>query len=302
MSNPVPDVAVQPQPLVVQPLDIQHDTDPADDHGPARRIPHLGHAVLFLTLTLFLELVCLSAGVTVVSHARHVTRESAASYHPLALLAAQGIGYILTLLLSAWLFSRLWERPFLNGIEWNSLALLRRWFWLPPVGMVLSVAAQYALHFIPTSGGAPIEDLFTSARSVWATAAMAILLGPVFEEIAFRGFLLPALATAYDWLALERTPAGLERWQKSTRHSRSALVFAAVISSIPFALMHAAQISFAWGAVGVLYCVSLALSYIRIRTHSVACSTLVHMTYNLTIFAIIYISTGGFHHLDQFLK
>jgi membrane protease YdiL (CAAX protease family) len=52
----------------------------------------------------------------------------------------------------------------------------------------------------------------------------------------------------------------------------------------------------------VLYCVSLALSYIRIRTHSVACSTLVHMTYNLTIFAIIYISTGGFHHLDQFLK
>jgi membrane protease YdiL (CAAX protease family) len=164
------------------------------------------------------------------------------------------------------------------------------------------VAAQYALHFIPTSGGAPIEDLFTSARSVWATAAMAILLGPVFEEIAFRGFLLPALATAYDWLALERTPAGLERWQKSTRHSRSALVFAAVISSIPFALMHAAQISFAWGAVGVLYCVSLALSYIRIRTHSVACSTLVHMTYNLTIFAIIYISTGGFHHLDQFLK
>jgi hypothetical protein len=31
-------------------LDIQHDTDPAKDHGPARRIPHLGHAILFFSL------------------------------------------------------------------------------------------------------------------------------------------------------------------------------------------------------------------------------------------------------------
>jgi membrane protease YdiL (CAAX protease family) len=302
MSHPVPDVAVTPQPLAVQPLDIQHDTDPADDHGPARRIPHLGHAVLFFLLAFFFVVASLSAGVGVVSHVRHISRQSAASYHPLALLAAQGAGYVLTLLFSAWLFSRLWERPFLTGIEWNTLALRRRWFWLLPLGLVLSGAAQYALHFIPTGGGAPIENLFTSQRSVWATAGMAILLGPLFEEIAFRGFLLPALATAYDWLAMERTPAGLERWRNSALHSRSGLVFAAVISSVPFALMHAAQISFVWGAVGVLYCVSLALSYIRIRTHSVACSTLVHGTYNLTIFAVIYIATGGFRHLDRFLK
>lgn len=82
-------------------------------------------------------------------------------------------------------------------------------------------------------------------------------------------------------------------------HTRSALVFAAVISSIPFALIHAAQISFAWGVVGVLYGVSLILSLVRIKTHSVACSTFVHATYNFLIFVVIYASTGGFHHMEQ---
>jgi len=28
------------------------------------------------------------------------------------------------------------------------------------------------------------------------------LVAPMFEEIAFRGFLLPAFAIAYDWLSL----------------------------------------------------------------------------------------------------
>jgi len=301
MSNPTPEAAAEPQPLL-QPLDIQHDTDPADDHGPARRIPHLGHAVLFFSLAFFFILVTLSMGVAIVSRLLHVSTEVAAKDHPVALLGAQAVGYIIALLVAAWLFARIWEKPFPQGLEWNPLALQRRWVILLPIGVVLSIVAQFALHFIPTPDNAPVEALFTDARSAWATAGMAILLGPLMEEIAFRGFLLPALATAYDWLALERTPAGLQQWESSTAHTRAALVFAAVISSIPFALIHAAQISFAWGAVGVLYAVSLILSLVRIRTHSVACSTFVHAAYNLTIFAVIYASTGGFHHMEKLAK
>jgi membrane protease YdiL (CAAX protease family) len=298
MSNlPTPEAVVEPQPL-----DIQHDTDPADDHGPARRIPHLGHAVLFFSLAVFFVFISLSVGVAILGSVLHISTEAAAKDHPLALLAAQAVGYILTLIASFWLFPRLWERSFLHGLQWNILAVHRRWFLLLPIGILLSVLAQLALHFIPTPDSAPIEDLFTSARSAWAITAMGVLLAPLMEEIAFRGFLLPALATAYDWLALERTPAGVQHWQNTSGHSRAALVFAALVSSIPFALMHAAQISFAWGAVGVLYGVSLVLSCVRIRTHSVACSTFVHATYNLTIFAVICVSTGGFRHMEKILK
>jgi membrane protease YdiL (CAAX protease family) len=119
------------------------------------------------------------------------------------------------------------------------------------------------------------------------------------EELAFRGFLLPALATAYDWLALERSPAGLQRWQSSAAHSRAALVFSAILSSIPFALMHATQIGYAWGVVAILYGVSLVLSYVRIRTRSLACSTLLHASYNFTIFALLFVSTHGFQLLQK---
>ena len=129
-----------------------------------------------------------------------------------------------------------------------------------------------------------------------------MLLAPVTEEIAFRGFLLPALAIAYDWLALERTPAGLQKWQSSSMHSRAALIFAAIFSSIPFALMHAGQLQHAWGALGILYCVSLVLSFVRIRTQ-LGCGfdVLMHATYNLTVFVVLFIGTDGYRHMDKFL-
>ena len=44
---------------------------------------------------------------------------------------------------------------------------------------------------------------------------------------------------------------------------------------------------------------SLAASYVRIRTHSVACSALLHATYNFTIFTMLFLGTGGFHHMEK---
>jgi membrane protease YdiL (CAAX protease family) len=303
MSNPTPEAAADPTPLVLQPLDIQHDTDPADDHGPARRIPHLGHAVLFFSLTMFIVFLCINSSVDLFASILHTSPETAAKDHPLIELVAQIVGYVLTLLVAAWIFPRLWERSFLHGLQWNILALHRRWLWLLLLGIVLSISVQLATpHLMKMNGHAPVERLFTSAHSAWITASMAVLFGPLMEEIAFRGFLLPALATAYDWLSIERTPAGLARWQNTSGHTTAALVFASIFASIPFALIHAPQISFAWGVVAVLYGVSLVLSFVRIRTHSVACSTFVHAVYNFVIFAALFASTGGFRHMELLAK
>jgi membrane protease YdiL (CAAX protease family) len=296
---PSTDATVEPKPLDIQPLDIQHDTDPAEDHGIARRIPHLGHALLFYALTAVFVLFCVIVTAEALSAALHVPIETIAKQHAIAALAAQGVGYLFTLLVSAWLFPRLWERSFLHGIQWNVLAAHRYWPRLLLGGVLMSVCAQLALRFTKLPQHADIDNMFLTPAAAWFTAFFGVLLAPAFEEIAFRGFLLPALATAYDWLALERTPAGLERWQRSTLHSTTAVIFAAVLSSIPFALLHAPQIGMAWGAVGVLYGVSLVLSTVRIRTHSVACSTLLHATYNFTIFLGIFVSTAGFRHLNQ---
>jgi hypothetical protein len=289
MSNlPVPEAAES------KVLDIQHDTDPAHDHGTAKRIPHLGHAILFFSLAFLLVNLCALA----LFSALHLRLESMAQ-HPGIALASQALAYVLTLAASAWLFPRLWRHSFLHGIQWNVLAAHRRWYWIVAGGILLSAAAQTALHFLPTPETTPFDDLLKSPHEAWLLAAFAVLLAPATEEIAFRGFLLPALATAYDWLALERTPAGFQRWQNSSLHSTSALVFAAIFSSVPFALLHADQLSHAWGPLGVLYAVSVVLSFVRIRTHSVACSALMHATYNLSIFAVIFFSSGGFQHLEK---
>jgi hypothetical protein len=276
-------------------LDIQHDTDPAEDHSSARRIPHLGHAILFFALASLL----LALSLKLFWSLAHIHTDEAARAHIGIALAAQALAYALTLLVSFWLFPLLWGRSFLQGIQWNALAARRWWLWIVFAAPVLSAAAEIAEHFVSTPLHSPIDDLMKTAHGAWLTAAFGILLAPLTEEIAFRGFLLPALATAYDWLALERTPAGLQKWERSSLQSRPALVFAAIFSSVPFALLHAGQLSHAWGVVGILYCVSLILSIVRIRAHSVACSTYLHAAYNATIFLFLFISTDFFRHLER---
>jgi len=294
MSNvPLSEAAAEPKVL-----DIQHDTDPAQDHGTARRIPHLGHTVLFFSLAVTATFLSLAVVLAIA----HLQGTQTVDHHPLLLLGVQALGYLLTLAAAWWLFPRLWGKSFLEGIEWNALAARRWWYFVVPAGVALSAALQAASAFLPKPPKDPIEQLLLTHQGAWALTVFGILMAPLIEEIAFRSFLLPALATAYDWIMLERTPAGLQRWESSTLHSRAALIFGAVMCSVVFALFHGAQLSFLWGPMAVLFTFSLAASYVRIRTHSVACSTLLHATYNFTIFAALFAGTGGFHHMEKLVN
>jgi len=278
-------------------LDIQHDTDPARDHGPAKHIPHIGHALLFfiiagLSLIMWAPLVAALA---------HLHTEEQMKAHQGVLMLGQAISYVFTLAIAWVLFPRLWDESFSKGIEWNWLAPKRWWYWIVIAAAAMSGLAQFALRFVAEPKNSPLDQILRTTHGAWMMTCFGVLLAPVTEEIAFRGFLLPALAIAYDWLALERTPAGLQKWQSSSMHSRAALLFAAIFSSIPFALMHAGQLQHAWGALGILYGVSLVLSFVRIRMNSVAASTLMHAIYNFTVFAVLFVGTDGYRHMEKFL-
>jgi membrane protease YdiL (CAAX protease family) len=287
----------QPKALPIA-LDIQHDTDPADDHGKARRIPHMGHAALFFAIAGF----CILFGVAVILTAAHIRTQAAALAHPGIAVAAQAAAYIGTIAIAMVIFPLLWHRSFFSGVHWNGLVAIRHWKKIVSIGLLVSLVSQVSMHFVSAPQDAPIDNLILNKHLIWYMALFAIFLGPFMEELAFRGFLLPAIATAYDWLSLDRTPAGLARWEQSTAHSTPALIVAAMLSSLPFALMHAAQIGYAWGVVGILYGVSLALSFIRIRTQSLACSTLMHGCYNFIIFLLLFLSSDGFSHLEKIAR
>ena len=282
-----------PETTVEEVLDIQHDPFPAQDHGNARRIPHFGHLALLLGLLAF------SAFLAVVAFALALKGHPALRDSAVVQMALEATIYLLTLAASFKVFPLLWKRSFLDGIEFNTLALRRNWPRLLATGILLCVLAQIPDRFITEPKHLEIEHLMSTQAGAWAAMLLGVLLAPLCEEIVFRGFLLPALATAYDWLSLERTPAGLERWHASTAHTTPARIFAALLSSLAFALLHAPQDHYAWGIIGVLFCVGLALAYVRLKTHSVACSTLVHMTYNGTLFAVMLVVTHGFRHLER---
>jgi hypothetical protein len=282
-----------PEPALDEPLDIQHDPFPGEDHGVSRRIPHLGHVLLLLGLTLLSLLVSVLFFAAMV-HGRPQLREN-----PVIAVALEALTYVLTLAASYKVFPVLWKRSFARGIEWNNLALRRNWARLLTGGVFLSLLAQFAQRFVNEPKTTDVEQMMRTSAGAWSVMALAVLLAPLVEEIAFRGFLLPAFATAYDWLSLERTPAALQRWSTTTGHSTAAKVFAALLSSLCFALLHAAQNEYAWGVVAVLFGVGMVLAYVRLKTHSVACSTMVHMAYNLTIFILVVAVTHGFRHLER---
>ena len=267
--------------------------------GVPARIPHLGHALLFVSFA-GLTLLLTQGLLLGIVHPRHAV--SLATVSPKLVVAAEAIAYITTLVISFFFFPLLWNRPFGIGLQWDFAAARRNAFKLIPIGLALGFAVQAVSSLIPVPKSIPMDDFFRTPSDVWLVTAFGTLLAPMFEEICFRGFLLPAFAIGYDWLSLPRNPAAHERWRITTGLTTAGLIFSAILSSIFFALLHAEQLAHAWAALFVLFCVSLVLTTVRIRTHSVACSTIVHASYNLSVFLTLFIATGGYRHLERMTR
>jgi membrane protease YdiL (CAAX protease family) len=65
--------------------------------------------------------------------------------------------------------------------------------------------------------------------------------------------------------------------------------------------MHAEQDAHLWAALVGLFSISLILTFVRVKTQSVAASALVHSAYNGFIFLMTIFATGGYRHLDRML-
>lgn len=254
------------------------------------RIPHLGHVALLLAILS----VALFVGVLPLAGRSAPTARDA--------VIAQAVGYGLTLL-AAWpIFVYLWKRPFLLGISWNAYSVRP---WLALFGLTLGFAAQGVENFLPVPPKMPIEEVFRTPHLIWLLLPFAVIAGPLVEEIVFRGFMLPALANALDWMRLPRGEAPeeafatLSAWRDSTAYTPLALFVASIVTSLLFALVHAPQLGLSWPSVSLLAGISLVLCWVRIRLRSVAASTLVHACYNLSVFISLAFTTGGFRHMDK---
>lgn len=199
------------------------------------------------------------------------------------------------------IFPAAWRTNFFAGVEWHAGEILRaRWRLLSAVIFCLSLAIVDSVA-LPGPDNAPIDSIFRRPDAAWLMFVFGITLAPFFEELFFRGFLLPALCSATDWMIARTTKRAAPQPDAGGRMmwSVQAMAVGAVLTSIPFALMHGAQTSYSLGPFLLLVCVSLALCWIRLATRSLAASVIVHASYNLLLFSIMLVQTGGFQHLEK---
>jgi uncharacterized protein len=265
---------------------------------PPRRIPNFGHTVLFFTVAIIVLLLT-SVSVFALAMGFHLLGTETPEQllrEPRLLIPSMAAAYLIAGAIVWAIFTYLWQETFLRGLHWNFAAVRRRWIPLLAGGIVLSVAVQFLSNFLPVPKTLPIDDFFRNSADVWMVALFGTFVAPIFEELAFRGFVLPSLASSWDWLQGRREDAGGDQ---DPHWSAAALVVSCIITSVAFALVHADQLAHAWAPLAVLFAVSLVLCAVRLWTQSLAASTMIHATYNGTIFTILFFVTGGFRHLDK---
>jgi len=266
------------------------------------RTPNFGHLAIVVTIcTVAGFITMLLTGLALHLHVFGVSTVERASGDIRYALGTQLFFYVLAFSGCLVIFPRLWLMSFFTGLHWNSAVVAQRKRLLLAAVFVCFTAAMLDSALMPQAKNAPIDALFRLPGAPWLLFVFGVTVAPFFEEMAFRGFLLPALATAVDWMYENVThrPAQFLDAELNPQWSWGAKCVAAILTSIPFAYMHAPQNAGAMGSFVLMIVVSLVLCAVRLTTRSLAASTLVHAVYNLVLFLLMVIGTHGFTKMEN---
>jgi membrane protease YdiL (CAAX protease family) len=156
-----------------------------------------------------------------------------------------------------------------------------RWNWPGIAGAsmlgigVLMLGFDMLGRVLPMPKTTPFDQFFATPTDAYLTVAFAVTLGPLMEELFFRGFLYPVIAR------------------------RLGVFWGILLTALPFGLIHAFQYGYAWGAVLIIVLVGVVLTAIRAITKSVASSFLAHVGYNGTLMVLAALQTDGFRHMEK---
>lgn len=262
-----------------------------------RLIPNLGHTLLFFALLVpsFVGgyIITFFAILALVHPMNAHTLPQRMAHEVRFAIATQAIAYGVQWALAAILFGLIWGRSLASGVHWNVATALRWFLRLALIGAATGLVITLAGNFLPMPKAPPIlEDLTKSSLGAWLLMAFGISLAPLTEELAFRGFLLPGLINMFRWM--QRRAVISEDTVRTV-----GIPLSIVLTSIPFAMLHAQQVSDSWGPLLLIGLVSVLLCIVRLATDSVAAGVVVHACYNLTLFIGLLVQTDGFRHLDK---
>lgn len=230
----------------------------------ARREPVWGYDDLFLLLCLAAP--CLLFGffswqmVLWLGHL-HVSKVVQA-------LPPQFIAYVLWFACVAALLRVKYEAPFWPSLHWNLPATSA----LPALlnGLLLAVIIAMVGVLLRTPAiDSPMQEIMKDKSARWLVAVAAVTIGPMAEELIFRGFLLPLFVRSMG------VATGI------------------LLAALPFALLHGPQYAWSWRHVLLILLAGCAFGWVRYKTGSTAIAAVTHAAYNFTFLSVYLMTEGG---------
>jgi uncharacterized protein len=222
---------------------------------PVPRIPFFDYTDLFFFAGLCVP--CLFIALLLVRAARLFTHIPT----PMQLLLVQSVWYFLVFGSLAALFRFRYDRPLWQSLGWR------------PISLIAAAGAILAGPLLALSVGLlgsalrtpeinlPFEEMLGSSATKVLLGMLVVILGPVAEELAFRGFLMPVLIRSLG-------AAG-----------------GVVLTGIIFGSVHGYEYQWSWQYMLLISLVGCVLGWARYKTQSTVAAALMHSTFNLTQFA-----------------
>ena len=179
------------------------------------------------------------------------------------LLAEQFLGYGILFGGLLLMFRMQYERPFWRSLGWNKTSVPFLWNVICGVGAAFLVALMSYLIHTPNVSN-PLTEMMQDRTSVILLATFGVTLGPLCEELAFRGFLQPLLVRS-----LGPVPGVLA-------------------TTIPFGLLHFQEYGNSWRHAVLIALAGASFGWMRQATGSTRAAAIMHASYNALFFFVLF--------------
>lgn len=235
--------------------------------GPERE-PFWGYSDLFLFAGLAIPAMLLGWGVVRLAMGVFHLR---AGVKLAEMLPQQFLGYGFLFAALAAIFRLEYGRPFWRSLGWRPMRLPV--LWIVSCGLATAIAVSYAstlIHLPNTSN--PMTDLLENFTSIVLMTVAGVTVGPLSEELAFRGFLQPLLVRSMG------------------------PVLGILGAAVPFGLLHFQQYGNSWRHAVLVSAAGAAFGWMRYATGSTLASTVMHAAYNALFFVALFAQKSGVVH------
>jgi membrane protease YdiL (CAAX protease family) len=241
---------------------------------PPRDPAWSGWDVLIVAVLTVASIVLCTAALALGTHwlAPRVNMNSVAAEITIAaqFLAYLGIAIFMIAMVEGKYHVRFWQ-----AIRWN---WPRSSFKFVGLGVALLLMIDVTANFLPMPKTTPFDQFFLKPRDAIVMSIFAVTLGPLMEELFFRGLLYPVLVR------------------------RLGIFWGIVLTALPFGLLHMFQYGYSWAVVLLIFLMGTVCTIVRWKTESVAASFLVHVGYNGTEMFMLMLATDGFRHMEKVLR